>query len=175
MTRLRRCSRALSARRPMSHRRFARQEADPAQACALSDRLAGAAGDATAISIDNRPNMASKFDIPTLTGHIWPMNFTLHDQMTDLGKRIKARRLVLDLTQQAAAAKAGVAHRTWRRLEAEGKASIEALVRAAIVLRCDAGIAELFPEMAASSMDELLAQQRKASRPLRQRAGSARS
>lgn len=119
--------------------------------------------------------MAFKIDIPALTGHIWPMHFTLQDQMTDLGKRIKARRLALDLTQQAAAAKAGVAHRTWRRMEAEGKASIEDLVRAAIALRCDEGIAALFPEMVASSMDELLAQQRKAIRPVRQRAGGARS
>ena len=47
------------------------------------------------------------------------MLFTLQDQLTALGKRIKARRLALDLTQQAAAAKAGVAHRTWRRMEAE--------------------------------------------------------
>jgi transcriptional regulator with XRE-family HTH domain len=119
--------------------------------------------------------MATKIDILALIGHIWPMDFTLHDQMTGLGKRIKARRLALDLTQQAAAAKAGVAHRTWRRVEAEGKASIEDLVRAAIALRCDEGIAALFPEMVASSMDELLAQQRKASTPLRQRAGAARS
>ncbi|PKP90551.1 MAG: XRE family transcriptional regulator [Alphaproteobacteria bacterium HGW-Alphaproteobacteria-14] len=99
---------------------------------------------------------------------------TLDDQMLDLGKRIKARRLALDLTQQAAAAKAGVAYRTWRRMEAEGRASIEDLVRAAIALRCDEGIADLFPEMAATSMDELLAQQRKATKPLRKRATGAR-
>jgi hypothetical protein len=55
-------------------------------------------------------------------------------------------------------------------MEAEGRASIEDLVRAALALRCDEGIAALFPEMAASSMDELLSQQRKASKPLRQRA-----
>jgi transcriptional regulator with XRE-family HTH domain len=102
------------------------------------------------------------------------MLLTLHDQMTDLGKRIKARRLALDLTQQAAAAKAGVAHRTWRRMEAEGTASIEDLVRAAIALRCDEGIVGLFPEMAANSMDDLLAQQRKATKSQRQRAGGTR-
>ncbi len=102
------------------------------------------------------------------------MYFTLKDQMTDLGKRIKARRLALDLTQQAAAAKAGVAHRTWRRMEAEGMASIEDLVRAALALRCDEGIVGLFPEMAANSMDDLLAQQRKATKSQRQRAGGAR-
>lgn len=102
------------------------------------------------------------------------MFLTLQDQMTDLGKRIKARRLALDLTQQAAAAKAGVAHRTWRRMEAESAASIEDLVRAAIALRCDEGIVALFPKMAANSMDELLEQQRKATKSLRQRAGGAR-
>ena len=102
------------------------------------------------------------------------MLLTLHDQMTNLGKRIKARRLALDLTQQAAAAKAGVAHRTWRRMEAEGTASIEDLVRAAIALRCDEGIVGLFPEMVANSMDDLLAQQRKATKSQRQRAGGTR-
>ena len=102
------------------------------------------------------------------------MILTLPDQLTSLGKRIKARRLALDLTQQTAAAKAGVAHRTWRRMEAEGRASIEDLVRAAIALRCDEGLAALFPEVAASSMDELLALQRQAAKPQRKRASGAR-
>ncbi len=102
------------------------------------------------------------------------MLLTLQDQLTNLGKRIKARRLAINLTQQAAAAKAGVAHRTWRRLETEGKASVEDLVRAAIALRCDEGILELFPEMVANSMDELLAQQRKTTKSQRQRAAGAR-
>lgn len=95
--------------------------------------------------------------------------------MTGLGKRIRERRLALDLTQQAAAAKAGVAHRTWRRMEAEGMASIEDLVRAAIALRCDEGIVGLFPAMAASSMEDLLAQQRNATKSQRQRAGGAKT
>lgn len=102
------------------------------------------------------------------------MNLSLAEQMTDLGLRIKARRLAFDMTQQAAAAKAGVAHRTWRRMETEGKASIEDLVRAAIALRCDDGIAALFPQIAATSMDELLTQQRKMARPQRQRASGVR-
>jgi transcriptional regulator with XRE-family HTH domain len=102
------------------------------------------------------------------------MLFTLQDQLTHLGKRIKARRLALDLTQQAAAAKAGVAHRTWRRMETEGRASIEDLVRAAIALRCDEGIVVLFPQVPATSMDELLAQQRQAAKPQRRRASGAK-
>ncbi|CAM4287791.1 MULTISPECIES: helix-turn-helix transcriptional regulator [Sphingomonadales] len=102
------------------------------------------------------------------------MYLTLPDQLTGLGKRIKVRRLALDLTQQAAAAKAGVSHRTWRRMEAEGRASIEDLVRAAIALRCDEGIVALFPQVPATSMDELLAQQRQAAKPQRKRASGAR-
>jgi len=102
------------------------------------------------------------------------MYLTLPDQLTGLGKRIKVRRLALDLTQQAAAAKAGVSHRTWRRMEAEGRASIEDLVRAAIALRCDEGIVALLPQVPATSMDELLAQQRQAAKPQRKRASGAR-
>ena len=102
------------------------------------------------------------------------MYLTLPDQLTGLGKRIKVRRLALDLTQQAAAAKAGVSHRTWRRMEAEGRASIEDLVRAAIALRCDEGIVALFPQVPETSMDELLAQQRQAAKPQRKRASGAR-
>ena len=103
------------------------------------------------------------------------MYLTLPDQLTGLGKRIKVRRLALDLTQQAAAAKAGVSHRTWRRMEAEGRASIEDLVRAAIALRCDEGIVALFPQVPATSMDELLAQQRQAAKRQRQRASGRSS
>lgn len=119
--------------------------------------------------------MAFSFDQRRNIGHMWPMLLTLQDQLTGLGKRIKARRLALDLTQQAAAAKAGVAHRTWRRMEAEGRASIEDMVRAAIALRCDEGVVELFPQVRATSMDELLAQQRQAAKRQRQRATGARS
>lgn len=79
-----------------------------------------------------------------------------------LGQRIKARRLAMGFTQADAAARAGVAYRTWRRLESEGKASIEDLVRAAIALRCERDLAALFPEPAATSMDALRQQQRAA-------------
>ena len=101
------------------------------------------------------------------------METTLQDQLSALGQRIKMRRLGLNLTQQAAAAKAGVAYRTWRRMEGEGQASIEDLVRAAIALRCDEDLTTLFPEPAASNMDELLARQRMAAGQRRQRAGRA--
>lgn len=113
-------------------------------------------------------------DIQHFMVHIWPMDAPLQDQLSAIGQRMKQRRLVLGLTQQAAAAKAGVAYRTWRRMEGEAQASIEDLVRAAIALRCDEGLRALFPEPAAGSMDELLARQRKAAGAARRRAGRAK-
>jgi transcriptional regulator with XRE-family HTH domain len=77
----------------------------------------------------------------------------------ELGQRIRARRLGLGLTQRDAATRAGVAYRTWRRLETEGYASVEDLVKSAIALRCEEGLEGLFPAPVAKSMDELLASQ----------------
>jgi transcriptional regulator with XRE-family HTH domain len=82
-----------------------------------------------------------------------------------IGQRVKRRRLDLGLTQADAAARAGIAYRTWRRLEAEGKASIEDLVRAAVALRCEHDLAGLFPAPSATSMDALLQQQKAAAKP----------
>lgn len=62
MTRLRRCSRALSARPSMGLRRFARREADHSQICVLPNRLVGKTGDATTILIK--------------IGQIWPLKLT---------------------------------------------------------------------------------------------------
>lgn len=102
------------------------------------------------------------------------MSSPIPDQLSTLGQGIRARRLALDLTQQAAAERSGVAYRTWRRMEGEGKASIEDLVRAAVALRCENDLAQLFPEPAAASMDELLERQRQAAATKRQRGRRAR-
>ncbi len=100
------------------------------------------------------------------------MLYTPQEQVQALGQRIKARRLALGWTQADTAARAGVSYRTWRRLEAEGRASIEDLVRAAIALRCEQDLVALFPAPAARSMEELLARQQTA--PMRKRAPSQR-
>jgi len=76
------------------------------------------------------------------------------------------------LTQQEAATRAGVAYRTWRRLEGQGGASIEDMVKAAMMLRCEEGVEQLFPPPAASSLDQLLMEQAKPSLPQRVRKGS---
>jgi len=78
-----------------------------------------------------------------------------------IGHRIRVRRLAMGWGQVEAADRAGVSYRTWRRMETEGKASIDDLVRAAIALRCEPDLKALFPEPPAVSMDELLERQQK--------------
>ncbi len=97
------------------------------------------------------------------------MNETVVDSLAQLGHQIRMRRIAMRLTQVDAAAKAGVAYRTWRRMEKDGSAAIEDLVRAAVVLRCEQGLKELFPEPVASSMDELLTRQKLAAQVGRKR------
>lgn len=82
----------------------------------------------------------------------------------DLGKRVRACRAALGWTQIGAAERAGISYRTWRRLETEGKASIDDLIRAAIALRCEHTLKALFPPPAAHSMDSLLEMQRGAAK-----------
>ena len=90
-----------------------------------------------------------------------------------LGARIRQRRIALGHTQAVAAERAGVAYRTWRRMEKDGRASIDDLVRAALALSCEADLAALFPQPVARSMAELLAAQEASARrqsPVRRRA-----
>jgi transcriptional regulator with XRE-family HTH domain len=123
-----------------------------------------------------RPYLDDKLAFLRIVGHIWTMNTAISDILTQTGNQIRARRLAMGLTQADAAARAGVAYRTWRRMEKDCSASIEDLVRAAIALRCEQGIGVLFPEPAANSMDELLARQRiAADGGLRRKAGRARA
>ena len=87
------------------------------------------------------------------------MEPAIFDLLSRTGEQIRSRRLSMGMTQAKAAARAGVAYSTWRRMEKDGSASIEDLIRAAITLRCEQGLAGLFPQPPASSMDELLKRQ----------------
>lgn len=90
---------------------------------------------------------------------------------TGLGARIQARRAAMGITQAEAARRSGVSYSTWRRMETIGKASIDDMVRAALILRCEHDLDGLFPAPPASSMDDLLKQQAKAKAPkMRRRA-----
>lgn len=109
--------------------------------------------------------------------HIWPMLQTPPEILRELAGRIRARRVALGWPQLEAAQRAGVAYRTWRRLETEGHASLEDMVKAAVALRCEEGLTALFPLPAATSLDALLAQQAAgvATRPARARAVRVRA
>jgi len=84
---------------------------------------------------------------------------TAPELLQELADRIRIRRLALGWPQQEAAQRSGVAYRTWRRLETQGKASIEDLIKAALALRCEEALVALFPEPAAASLDDLLKSQ----------------
>lgn len=102
------------------------------------------------------------------------MFLTPTELIAGLGGRIKARRIALGITQVDAAERAGVSYRTWRRMEQEGKASIEDLARAAIALRCEEGLEALFPVPAATSMEALLRRQHNAVKPQRRQRAPSR-
>ncbi|UHD44755.1 helix-turn-helix transcriptional regulator [Aureimonas altamirensis] len=94
---------------------------------------------------------------------------------TALAGRLKARRVALGWTQQDAAQRAGIAYRTWRRLETEGKASLEDVIKSAVALRCEDGLEMLFPQPAATSLDDLLKHQAvNAAPPVRARVRKSR-
>ncbi|WP_333571715.1 helix-turn-helix domain-containing protein [Sphingomonas sp.] len=96
--------------------------------------------------------------------------------MESLGRQVQARRAALGVTQAEAAERSGVSYSTWRRLETQGKASVEDLVRAAILLRCEHRLTDLFPPPVAASMDDLLKQQKQEQpAPARRRARSRAS
>lgn len=84
---------------------------------------------------------------------------TSSEMLLELAGRIKARRVALGWTQQDAAQRASIAYRTWRRLENEGRASLEDVIKAAVALRCEDGLEGLFPPPAATSLDDLLKHQ----------------
>lgn len=86
---------------------------------------------------------------------------TPHELALRVGEHIQARRAAMGITQAQAALRSGVSYSTWRRMETDGKASIEDLVRAALLLRCEQHLDDLFPPPPATSMDELLKQQKR--------------
>lgn len=79
--------------------------------------------------------------------------------MLELGQAIRSRRIGYQLSQEEAARRAGMGLSTWKRMETRGPSSIGHLIDAAILLRCEEGLGELFPPLAATSLDELLKRQ----------------
>ena len=87
---------------------------------------------------------------------------TAPELLAHLGDAIRERRIAQNWSQIEAAKRAGMSKSTWQRLETLGQATIEHLLNAAIALRCEEGLAGLFPALQPHSMHELLEQQKKA-------------
>jgi transcriptional regulator with XRE-family HTH domain len=90
--------------------------------------------------------------------------------LAELGARIAARRVELQLTQVAVAEQAGIAKRTLERMEAGQTSQLSTLVRVLRVLDAASGLDGLIPESGPSPM-VLLQQQGK----VRQRASGRRA
>ena len=90
--------------------------------------------------------------------------------LAELGARIAARRLELQLTQAAVAEQAGIAKRTLERMEAGLTSQLGTLIRVLRVLDAASGLDNLIPESGPRPMD-LLKQKGK----VRQRASGRRT
>jgi transcriptional regulator with XRE-family HTH domain len=87
--------------------------------------------------------------------------YTPHELKKIIAKRVRARRLNLNLSQQTLSDRSGVKYGTLKKFETTGQISLEALLKLALVLDELAGFDQLFVEDAEklpSSLDELLAE-----------------
>ncbi len=89
--------------------------------------------------------------------------------LAEIGERLAARRIDLQLTQAAVAEQAGIAKRTLERMEAGHSSQLSSLIRVLRVLDAMPGLENLLPESGPRPMDLL---QRKGKR--RQRASGRR-
>jgi len=92
-----------------------------------------------------------------------------------LGEAIRARRIRHGWSQEEAARRAGMGLSTWKRMETRGPSLVLNVINAAIAMRCEDGIDQLFPPLAASSLDELPRTQVVEAKKSRQRVSRRRS
>lgn len=90
--------------------------------------------------------------------------------LAELGARIAARRVELQLTQAAVAEQAGIAKRTLERMEAGQTSQLATLVRVLRVLDAASGLDGVIPESGPGPMDLL-----KRKGKVRQRASGRRA
>ena len=76
--------------------------------------------------------------------------------LTGVAKRVKERRLELNLTQKAFAKRAGVGYDAYRTFEYTGSVTLRNLVLCAIMLDDTEPLFELFTKKSYQSIDELL-------------------
>lgn len=90
--------------------------------------------------------------------------------LAEIGERIAARRIDMQLTQAAVAEQAGIAKRTLERMEAGHSSQLSSLIRVIRVLDALPGLDGLVPETGPRPMDLL-----KRKGKIRQRASGKRS
>jgi transcriptional regulator with XRE-family HTH domain len=76
--------------------------------------------------------------------------------MKGLSSRARARRLEMNLTQQALAARAGIPLGTYRRFEATGETSVRNLIMLALTLDMSDGFSGFFAERRYTSIEDVL-------------------
>ena len=84
------------------------------------------------------------------------------EAMVQVAEREKAMRKAKRLTQVQLAAKAGMSLGSLRRFEQTGRISFESLVALSFALGCDSELDGLFAKPAYSSIEEVIADARKA-------------
>ena len=73
-----------------------------------------------------------------------------------LAKRVRSRRLEMNLTQKGMAVRAGIPLATYRRFEACGESSFSNLILIAVVLGMTADIEKLFSERRFQNIEEVI-------------------
>ena len=81
------------------------------------------------------------------------------DVLIQISRRVKERRLELNLTQEGVAVRAGLKLPTYRRFERTGKISLEGLVRIGFALNSLGDFEVLFSKKQYQSIDEILSEQ----------------
>ncbi len=89
---------------------------------------------------------------------------TPQDVRHDLAQRFKARRLLLNLSQEGLAARSGVSWSSLKRFERTGLIALDSLLKLALVLACLEDFEKLCARdesgMSTKSLDQLLAKPR---------------
>jgi DNA-binding XRE family transcriptional regulator len=89
----------------------------------------------------------------------------------ELGRRISARRIEMQLTQAMVAEQAGIAKRTLERMEAGHSSQLSSLIRVLRVLQALSGLEALIPEAGPRPMDLLERKGKARQRAARKSAG----
>lgn len=82
---------------------------------------------------------------------------------SEIAARVRARRKELKLTQEQLSRKAGMSLASYKRFEQKGLIALDALVKVAIALDCEADFDELFAKRGYVSIEEVI-NERKRSR-----------